>query len=825
MATNPPGGPTPPNPGNPGTPGNPLNSITQGFIDLIRQNEEARRLKDLIEAQTSYLKTQKTLRSEILSLSKKLYEVSRDIEYLEDKELGTKDAILSIDKEINKALKAEKQLVKDIESIENDRSREAQNLKASLDKIVAQNQENVKLLNEQKNLSEKIRNNFGVKPYALLSEIFEKIGGKASLLSTPFERGAKFARESAKESLLNNKKIEEQISLRKRLQAVIDSNGVGISKKEKQELGLLGPRGGALRNPAAVLLAAENKKNALSDLGSQMGKLEIGMKAFTSGFKGLLGGLTGLIKGGWLGALVGIGKFFIDAMFAADERITNIAKNFSVSKDQAAGIYESIIQIKYGSDNILETTKNLNQAFIELRDITEFIAQPLEDQVKLQVALTKNLGLTKEEALGFQQALIVSNVEASKGEETVYNQVAAFAKQNKLLGSGKQIMSEISKTTKLIQINFKDNLPNLVNTILEAKKLGLTLEQVSKIGKSLLNFETSITAELEAELITGRELNLEQARYYALTNNIAGLVGEIAKNGITIESFASMNAIEQEKTAAAFGMQADEMADMLYKADILEKVSKGRTKELRNQAQELRNQGTAASTSLAIQLENKAAAIENAIYTGKSLEDAEKSVSAQDKFNVALEKAQEMFSDLVTGGTLDALSDILLDIIESFEFFGYGNKTKRLSMEKAAEEKELKELVIKSKSGILDPEEIKQMESLANNRTKLNEETDQSIKDDAYKAVANASPFIGTGFDFTNVLVGRIADWMTSPVRGKDPMEAGRAKLDSSDQVMKDVRDALVIQNAHLATIAAKDPNFYLNSTKLNDALSTSINN
>jgi hypothetical protein len=495
-----------------------------------------------------------------------------------------------------------------------------------------------------------------------------------------------------------------------------------------------------------------------------MGKFEIGMKAFTSGLKGLIGGLTGLLKGGWIGALVGIGKFFLDAMFAADERITNIAKNFSVSKDRAAGIYESIVQIKYGSDNILETTKNLTEAFIELRDITEFIVEPLEDQVKLQVALTKNLGLSKDEALGFQQALVVSNVAASKGEEIIYNQVAAFANQNKLLGSGKQIMVEISKTSKLIQLNFKDNLAGLVNTTLEAKKLGLTLDQVSKIGDSLLNFESSITAELEAELITGRELNLEQARYYALTNDIAGLTKEIAAQGITAESFSQMNRIEQQKIAAALGMQTDELADSLYKADLLEKVSKGKTQDLRDQAKALRDQ---KNESGAIRLEAKAAAIENAIYTGKSLEEAEKSVSAQDKFNVALEKAQEIFSDLVTGGTLDALSDILLDIIESLESLGFGDKTKRLSLQKAAEEKELKGL--QSQGAKLSPEEKEQLKQLTDNKIKLDEELNQSIKDDSYKAIGKIA---GTGIGWMDVLIGRTADYISGPVKGSEKYTA-----------------------------------------------------
>ena len=40
----------------------------------------------------------------------------------------------------------------------------------------------------------------------------------------------------------------------------------------------------------------------------------------------------------------------------------------------------------------------------------------------------------------------------------------------------------------------------------------MELEQVAKAGDALLNFEQSINAELEAELLTGKQLNLERAR-------------------------------------------------------------------------------------------------------------------------------------------------------------------------------------------------------------------------------------------------------------------------------------------------------------------------
>ena len=95
----------------------------------------------------------------------------------------------------------------------------------------------------------------------------------------------------------------------------------------------------------------------------------------------------------------------------------------------------------------------------------------------------------------------------------------------------------------------------------------MTLEQTKNISSKLLNFEDSISAELEAELLTGQDLNLERARYLALMGDSAGAAEELMKNlgPNGLEKFQKMNVIQQEAYARALGMSADELADSLVK--------------------------------------------------------------------------------------------------------------------------------------------------------------------------------------------------------------------------------------------------------------------
>jgi hypothetical protein len=417
---------------------------------------------------------------------------------------------------------------------------------------------------------------------------------------------------------------------------------------------------------------------------------QIGLKSLTSGFSAL-----GPIIKKALGPLALISmaveaiQFFVDAMFAADERVTKLAKGLMISKDASSAIYTSFTKSKFEIDSIYNTTKDVTEAFTDLTELTEFATTSTMGMVEAQIILTKNLGLSKEQAFGVQEAFAANNIEANNGVDIVYDQIAAFANQNKIVSSGKAIFNDIAKTSKLIQVNFKGNLGSLVKTTLEAKKLGLSLEQVTKVGSSLLNFEESISSELEAELLTGRDINLEKARLYALNHDIAGLTQEITNQGITQESFANMNVIQQEAIAKSLGMSAEEMGEMLYKASVLEKVGGQDLKNKRKMADELERQGKITE---AINLRNEIAQLEQGVLSGKSLEEAEKSASAQEKFNQALEQAKELFSDLVTGGYLDALADAIKT------FTNYLNSGQTAANEAAKLEKEKEEALKKGEN-------------------------------------------------------------------------------------------------------------------------------
>ena len=125
------------------------------------------------------------------------------------------------------------------------------------------------------------------------------------------------------------------------------------------------------------------------------------------------------------------------------------------------------------------------------------------------------------------------------------------------------------------------------------------MSQVEGIASSLLNIEDSMQKEMEAELLTGKDLNLEKARAAALNNDNVGLMEELAKQGITAADYSNMNVIQQEALAGALGMNRGQMSDMLVtqKENVAENVN----------MVDLQKQGIDAMSSMASSQEKRAA--------------------------------------------------------------------------------------------------------------------------------------------------------------------------------------------------------------------------
>lgn len=186
-----------------------------------------------------------------------------------------------------------------------------------------------------------------------------------------------------------------------------------------------------------------------------------------------------------------------------------------------------------------------------------------------KMAEAKNLmGLTADEAQNLGVYAKITGTSADAYRKSIAAGFQEYSKNNRSAVSLGATQKEVLNTSDSIRLSLGGSGKNIAEAANAALSLGTNLQGVENISKNLMNFESSIKAEMQAQLLTGKQLNLAKAREYALNNDLAGVANEIKRQGIDSAWWGRSNYIQQENMAKALGMSREEMAKMLIQQEL-----------------------------------------------------------------------------------------------------------------------------------------------------------------------------------------------------------------------------------------------------------------
>lgn len=251
------------------------------------------------------------------------------------------------------------------------------------------------------------------------------------------------------------------------------------------------------------------------------------------------------------------------AISAADNKVTGLQTQLGLSRSSSTGIAMDMSSIAASTGDAFVTSTKIAESFTEMSNQLGFAVDFSGQTLETFTTLNKRLGLSVEQSTALTSLLKLQGDDTEDQLDNLTQQIGAFNTLNGTAFNTKQVLGDIANTSAAIQVSFAGSTDELAASVLEAKKLGLNLEQVDKVAESLLNFETSIENELKAELLIGREINLERARLLALNNDLEGVAQELAEQQVDFFEFSKMNRIQQTAIAEAMGMGREEMSAML----------------------------------------------------------------------------------------------------------------------------------------------------------------------------------------------------------------------------------------------------------------------
>ena len=224
------------------------------------------------------------------------------------------------------------------------------------------------------------------------------------------------------------------------------------------------------------------------------------------------------------------------------------ATNFSSFNDS---IVSSTDQVKTIASLSKQLGINVNAAFSK-------------DTILAATELTELLGLSAEEAAKLALRAEAFGQDLGKVDDDTASIVSNFNKNNRSAVNFQDVLKDSASASGQLAATIGKTPGALENAAAASRKLGLSLSEVEGIADNLLNFESSIEAELEAELLTGKQINLERARSAALMNDMETLSKEIGNNEAVINAFSTGNRIEQQAIAKAMGVTTEQMSKMYF---------------------------------------------------------------------------------------------------------------------------------------------------------------------------------------------------------------------------------------------------------------------
>jgi hypothetical protein len=502
-----------------------------------------------------------------------------------------------------------------------------------------------------------------------LEKLKEKLSVESSILSS-INKNLQ-ARQSelqlkAKANQISNKELTQLQSINGALMesnAIIEKNSIAIldldssferveqtSKKINKSLGALPAIAGgvdkALKKagmPTIGFQKAREETERLGQLAEENNKKFSSSKTYIKQLGNNFGeafSKSNLIQGSVVAIITGL--------LSADKATEELARGLGMSMDAAHEMRLDFGDIANSSNNINITTKAVQESQMAMGKSLGTRAALNAEDLETMTNMVKTMGFQHDELVGLEKLSLSQGKSLKSNTNEILGGARAYASRNKLVVNEKEILKEVSNASASLKLSLGGSAQAVAEAAVQAKKFGINLEQAEKIAGSLLDFESSIESELSAELLTGKDLNLEKARGLALAGkSIEAAAAMLEQVGSSAE-FGEMNVLQQQEIAKAMGMQKDELAASLIESEALAAMNA--------------KEGQSALEAYNLEIAKGKSKEDMIKMLGEEAAENLEAQSNQSKFNAMVEKLKGIF--IQVGDTLMPIFDMLGSIAE-----------------------------------------------------------------------------------------------------------------------------------------------------------------
>jgi hypothetical protein len=520
---------------------NDINRLTEENLKLEKQklateqriNAEQQDISNTIKDQTKQLKFQKAEKSAILRATNSISRISENISTFQKQELVDAKAItklgkdrVKINKDISLLKQTQKKLITETAGLSSDQVKANFALAGSMDDQI----KNAIILKAEiaavEKSSQRIFDTDGVKNAKFVGQILDKVPALSAFKGV-FDGAAKEAADAVSEMESTNFGLDKYEELRK----------AEMSHEDAME--------------AAGVSQAEIDKGRFSIQQMNSKSIMVSMQSMLKSLKAALSPAAMLAA-------------FLNAFISSDKAAGDMAKKLNVSYKDALAMRKELRTSADASNENFVTTKGMQESLVAINQSLGTGVMLNNQMLSEFTEMREMAGFTNEELQGIAAISLTTGKSMNDVTGEFMAQAKISAQQNGVLLNEKDLLKDIGNISAATTLSFSKNPKLIGEAVATAKALGMELSKVEGIADSMLDFESSITNELEAELLLNKDINLEKARQAALNNDLATVAKEISDQVGSSADFAAMNRIQQEALAKSVGMNRDSLAETLF---------------------------------------------------------------------------------------------------------------------------------------------------------------------------------------------------------------------------------------------------------------------
>ena len=429
---------------------------------------------------------------------------------------------------------------------------------------------------------------------------------------------------------------EKELALEKQLNKQIGISGAAF-KLFSDKLGI-GNEFYSQMVIKARQLQSEGKKITFLD------KLGVLGKAAGAGLKeAITDPLTAIpIAGAAIAGVISGLKSVFDYIVGIQDQTVKFARAMNLSTEEARALKMEFASLSISSGDLFINSQKMVESQIELASALDVTNRLTNEQLATNIKLRDLAGLDLETRKSIVEASTLTGQSSEGITKSVLSQVAGLKQATGISFSYQKILKEASNLGGYLGLSFSKYPAQLTKSLVTVKSMGMELKQLDSLADSFLDFESSISREFEAQLLTNKEINLTKAREAFLNNDLATAAGEITKQVGSANDFLKLNRIQAESLASAFGMSRDQMGEMLKQQELLSRLGAKDLKDAQAKVQALRAQGKSKEDIVRL--------------TGEEAYQNLTNASLQEKIGGFMEKIKQSISDFVEkSGIIDKL--------------------------------------------------------------------------------------------------------------------------------------------------------------------------